>query len=179
MLLMKREELTGFRQPTGAEVEGITRYMQQMLRRRLRPIRFWLAVCSVIAGAALITLVGNISQYTFAQNLARVVFFLVFEAIVFFIRREQKRNYVLAERIADRKYQVLDCRVYEVTFSIALNSEAEVKVYNQNGQYCKDKFLLDIGTAKKCKSNNSIKLLLLKCGNDCYELLSEYRLGGE
>ena len=56
MNYVKKEELTGFRSATRREREWITASVKREIRRELRPISFWLAVCAVIAGSLLLSL---------------------------------------------------------------------------------------------------------------------------
>lgn len=172
-----KEKLEGYRRPTVKEREGITKYLKTNFSAELRVMAFWSAVCSVLAGGFFLNLVLDIHPGDRKEDVICLVFFCITAFIVFQIRLSRKKKKSLLRSITEGDYKVLECRAYEVKFDISLTGQAEVQIFNKKGQYCRTNFLIDETTAKRCKAGEEIKLLLLKCGEDFYELLSEQRMG--
>ncbi len=172
---VKKTDLTGFRKPTAIENRRIILYVNKKIKKELRPMNFWLAVCSVISGAAFINLITDFRLQLTGDSFIEILFFIAAFIGLILIRKSSKTKKILLKKFAKEDYLVLDCEMYEVFFSNNLNSEAEANIFNSLNQYCTDKFLIDHETAKKFKSGYKVKLILVKCV-DYYELLSENRL---
>lgn len=65
----------------------------------------------------------------------------------------------------------MECRAYEVSYNAEQVSTGAVKIVNERGQYCGADFRVDKGIARICEKDMGIKLLLVKCGDDFYDLL--------
>lgn len=176
-MLVDRDGLTGFRTPAAKEKAGITNYFKKKISAELRVMSFWSAVCSILAGGFLWNLVSDVHPGDRREDMVCLVFLCIAAFILFQIRLSRKRKKALLLRIADGEYGVMECRAYEVKFDISLVGQAEAKIFNGSGQYCKTCFLLDETTAKRCKSREEVRLLLLKCSDGFYELLSEQKMG--
>lgn len=175
MNLITRENLTGFRSPTETEKTSIFGYMQKKIARETRPMIFWGVILSVFAVFLLLYLIQGMGNW--GTKLIVLLLLIGVIAGVFWIRLCRNQKKALLRKISEGEYEVLDCTAYETSFNVELVGEAPVKICSMDGQYCSEKFLLDLPTAKKCKENSNTRLLLLKCGQDFYELLSDYRMG--
>lgn len=173
--MVSRENLTGFRKPTEEEKTGIFSYMRQKIAREIRPMNLWSGILSVFAVFLLVYLFQGLGSW--GMKLVCLLFLIGAVIGVFWIRLSRNRKKVLLQKISRGEFTVLDCTAYETSFSVELVSEGEVKIVNDSGQYCGTKFTIDMPTAKKCKESPDTRLLLLKCGQDFYELLSDYRMG--
>ena len=98
-------------------------------------------------------------------------------AAVCWIRVCAKQKKEILRKVAAGDFRVAECTVCQVSFNVDLVNEADVKIADSLGQRCDFKFVLDAETARTCQADRNTKVLLLKCGEDFYELLSEYRMG--
>lgn len=63
------------------------------------------------------------------------------------------------------------CRAYEVSYNAEQVSTGAVKIVNERVQYCGADFRVDKGIARTCEKDINTKLLLVRCGDDLYDLL--------
>lgn len=175
--MVDKDRLEGFRSPTETEKGKITDYFRTKISGELRPMTFWTVICGAFAGGFLLNFAANVNPGDRKEDMICLVFLCVMAVIIFNLRLSRKKKKMLLHTIIDGKYGLMECKVYEERFDISLTGEAEVRVYNEKGQYCNTFFTIDEITAKKCKENEHVCLLLLKCGDDFYELLSEQRMG--
>lgn len=174
---VKREALAGFRPPAKAEQEGAIGYIKKRFAGTLRAMSLGTAFFGVMAGSSLLTFVSGFRERSLGENVVTAVLLAVSAAAVCWIRACRKQKQMILRKVAAGEFQVAECTVYQVSFNVDLVSEADVKIADSLGQRCDFKFVLDAETAEKCKKDNNTKVLLLKCGNDFYELLSEFRMG--
>lgn len=174
---VKRENLAGFRPPVQAEKEGALRYIRGQFAGVLKVMSLGTAFFGVMAGSCLLTLLTGLSDRSAGENLVTAVLLAVSAAAVWWIRVCEKQKRRILKKVAAGDFQVSECTVYQVSFNVDLVSEADVKIADSLGQQCDFKFVLDAETARACERNKDTKVLLLKCGEDFYELLSEFRMG--
>lgn len=177
MVFVDKTALLGFRPPMERERARSIGYLKKIISRKIKYLSVWNAACSVLAGIFLLDLVLEYSSRPLKENLLSFVFLLVFAAVLRLVRRHRKENQRLLTRIVRGEYLVMECRAHEVAFSAKLIGEAAVKIHNSHGQSCTEEFVLDSTTARECQANPGTKLLLAKCGDDFYVLLSDYRMG--
>lgn len=175
MVCIPKEKLRGYRAPTEFELNKILHYLTIKTKRERRPMNFWSAVCSVIAGSGIISILHQPLQRQLGTLLVMVLMTAVSIIGVVLIRRSKSDKRNLLKQTEMRNCKVMDCKAYHVSFSMRLNSKAVVKVYNDSGQYCSDDFLIDIESAQKYQSDPETPFLLFNC-NDYYELISDKRM---
>lgn len=178
MNFVEKEQLTGFRPPTAKERETAAKYLRKSFSGMMKANVFWNAFFCVFAAACLVNLLAVSDGKRLGANLLYFLFFIIFTAIVFWIRIQRKSTKQILEKVSRGEFQVMECRAYEVFFSAELMSKARVRIYNNHGQYCAFDFETDIGFARICENDKNTELLLLKCGRDFYELLVKQGIGG-
>lgn len=174
---VRREALAGFRPPVRAEKEGALRYLRKSFARTLRAMSLGTAFFGVMAGSCLVTLTIGLADRSAGENMVTAVILAVSAAAVWWIRVCRKQKQRILRKVAAGDFQVAECTVYQVSFNVDLVSEADVKIADSLGQRCDFKFVLDAETARTCERDRDTKVLLLKCEEDFYELLSEFRMG--
>lgn len=173
MNYVERERLAGFRRPTAQEQQKVAEHIKRTYARSLRPIAFWNCILSVIAAMLLLNLLGLSGERSLGGNIIYGVFFLAFAAAAFLTRLSKKKGKGILKKIAGGEYQVMDCRAFDVSYNVVQMSTAGVKIVNDQGQHCGSTFLIDKGIARECEKDKSTRLLLIKCGEDFYDLLSK------
>lgn len=173
--LITKEELTGYRNPTEIERGQVASYMAWKTLNELRPLKIWFTVCALLAACAFIYTLA-----TEAPNIGmKIMGFVFLGAMCFatgFIVRKMKDKKTLLKEIVSVNFRLMDCKVYDAVFPLQLTAIATVWICNSSGQRCGEKFFVDIPSAKEWQNNPDKPFYLLKCG-DCYEVLSERRMG--
>ena len=170
MNYVKKEELTGFRSATRREREWITVSVKREIRRELRPISFWLAVCAVIAGSLLLSLLTE--QQTPGYAAVSLVMLLG-------SRKARSRRKLLLRELENGAYSIMDCRAYDIYFTLRSSNSAFLKVQNLYGQYCTAYFRVRRELGRLCQGKPAAALLLVKFNCDDSFKLIERDTGGE
>lgn len=173
MNYVERERLTGFRRPTVSEQQKVAEHIKRTYARNFRPMTFWNSFFTVIAAMFLLNLLGLSGERALGANIIYGIFFLVFAVAAFLTRLSKKKGKGILKKVAAGEYQVMECKAYDVSYNVALMSTAGIKIVNDRGQYCGSDFLVDKGIARECEKDKNTRLLLVKCGEDFYDLVSK------
>ena len=170
MNYVKKEELTGFRSATRREREWITVSVKREIRRELRPISFWLAVCAVIAGSLLLSLLTE--QQTPGYAAVSLVMLLGSVWGVWELRKARSRRKLLLRELENGAYSIMDCRAYDIYFTLRSSNSAFLKVQNLYGQYCTAYFRVRRELGRLCQGKPAAALLLVKFNcDDSFKLI--------
>lgn len=173
---VKKEALTGYRQPTTREVELIGRYMKREMSRVRRIVGFWQAFCTVIAATMLLRLVPPIGfDQSTGDKIMALIFGVPLVLGIFAMNKSRRQKKYLIQQICSGVFSVMDCWIYDTQFGTELKGLAWVKVYNSQGQHCTDRMLIDYWAAENYRRGKREKLVLMRCENT-FELFSELRM---
>lgn len=177
MKQVSRAALTGYRQPASLEAEPIVRYIRRELSRQRRIQGVWQIFCTIAAVSMLLCPFIPSDEIPMPEKLVGFVIGIPMFFAAKAIRKSRKRKKLWIQEVCSGRFQVMDCWIYETQFGGDLNGMAWVKVYNSQGQYCAERMLVDYWAAEYYQRGERNKLLLMRCGDDYFELFSDTKLG--
>lgn len=171
MIYVDREQMSGFRDPTASEHRAIARHVRNTYAKSLRPMVFWQYFFTTAAAMFILNLLVFSADKPFGANVIYAVFAIVSAAAACLTTASLKKGRIVLQKVRDGEYQVMECRAYEVSYNAEQVSTGAVKIVNERGQYCEADFCVDKGIARICEKDIDTKLLLMRCGEDFYDIL--------
>lgn len=171
MIYVDREQMSGFRDPAASEHRAITRHARNTYTKSLRPMVFWQYFFTTAAAMFILNLLVFSADKPFGANVIYAVFATVSAAAAYLTTASLKKGRAVFRKVTNGEYQVMECRAYEVSYNAEQVSTGAVKIVNERGQYCEADFRVDKGIARICEKDMDTKLLLVKRGDDFYDLL--------
>lgn len=171
MIYVSTEQMSGFREPSASEHSAIARHVRNTYAKSLQPMVFWQYFFTTAAAMFLLNLLVFFADKPLGANVIYAVFAIASAAAAYLTTASLKKGRAVLRKVANGEYQVMECRAYEVSYNAEQVSTGAVKIVNERGQYCGADFRVDKGIARICEKDMDTKLLLVKCGDDFYDLL--------
>lgn len=178
MKYVAKAELSGFRRPVRAEAEKMASIVSRRLKMERRVMKIWLAICAFLEAAVLAALTGW-RGLAFGETMVMVILAFVMSISLICIYRGLARNQKLLVGLQAGAFEVLDCHAYEAVSSTDTVGSGIIRIYTEQGQYCRDNFLVDLTSVREWPDHRDMKFWLLKCtcgngnGKPYYQMFSE------
>lgn len=179
MRQVAKEDLSGFRRPDRPEVEKMTPVVCRKLRLERRAMKIWFAICAFLNLAFWPgLLIGWREMAAGELGIAVLLAVIVLTALIFLFKG-LKHNQKLLTQVQNGGFEVLDCYAYENSLSTDSVGSGIVRICTEQGQYCRDSFLVDLSSAREWSVRRNMKFWLLKCScgdgheKTYYQLFSE------
>lgn len=182
MKKLRKEQLTGFRNLYSDEKEVLQKYMLNDFRRVQKLMRFGSALLAVFFTSMLLTVIEDIKEFSFdKETIVNAILTAILLWGFVLLHERRVRNKILIEKTKQGDFQVLDCFAYETSTSTDKAGTGVVCICTKDGQYCWDRFRVDLGTVRIYQQGGNVPLLLVKCkipgkNMDYFELFTEYKL---
>lgn len=180
---IQKEHLTGFRSPSQSEKKKIQAYLLKEFNRIRRLMRSGSIVFAVLFVSMLSGVVEQVKESFFNSGELIVNFMLtiLFAGCFLLLHERRVRNRILIEKIGQGEFFVLDCHIYEIDMATDKAETADVYICTRDGQYCRDRFRVDLNTVLIYQQGGEIPLLLMKCSvsgknMDYFEMFTEEKL---
>lgn len=180
---IRKEQLEGFRNPSQREKQEILPCLKKTFQGRKRSIRMIKIWISCIFAAALMAVLDDM-KYPYENGrmlFIHSVFAIVLGGTLIFLNKWRVENRILLENAVQGEFFVLDCMIYEADTSTDKAQTGAVYVCTRDGQYCWDRFRVDLQTVLNYQQGKHDRLLLVKCsslgkGTDYFEIFTEEKL---
>ncbi len=163
---MRKESLTGFRNPTMSEKEEICQYVEKECGHNARINTFWRIFLEIISVACIISFFSYLYQggKTARQAFFELVLGILLGCITLMMKKgnRRQRKFMAAMRKGD--FQVIDCYSTKLKIDHGYNGSATVGIIyleTAQGQICSDKFIIANKDAYANENKDRIPLLLI------------------
>ena len=177
--VISKEQLYGYREPTKEEHDKIQQYMRAHLKKTGRLWKITKFFCVAVDAFLILGLLGMGGAYPAREKIVVSVLVFFLTVFIFLLNKWKKNDSLFWKKIYKGEFQVLDCSVYQVDFTVELVNNAVVYICTDNEQYCNERFTVDYISAKEWTQKKEVSFLLMKtvCEKDTfYELFTEKKL---
>lgn len=174
---MKKEELTGLRNPTISEKEDVCHYVEKECGHNIKINTFWRMFFEIISIACIVAFLRYLYQggETARQAFFELILGIILGIITLAMKRGDRKQRKFMEAIRQGNFQVIDCYSTKLEIAHGYDSRATVGIIyleTFQGQVCSDKFIIANKDAYANENKERIPLLLIvQKEYDYYEVL--------
>lgn len=158
-----RNQFTGYRVPLDWEKRKIKKYMLEDLTslRKKELVAKW--VLFIFAFLLLLGVFSGINSLPRGELLVAMVMIIVLIISGMVTQRRIVVNKKFIENMEQDIFQVMDCKAFDANINVDSIGRGCVKICNEQGQHCKDFFLVDRAAVKEYINGEEPCFLLMKC----------------
>jgi len=179
---LRKEQLTGFRNPYLDEKKILQKFLLRDFKSMQKLMRWGSALLAVFLVSMAMAVMEDIKKASFdGETIVNVVLTALLLWGFLLLHERRIRNKILIAKAKQGDFQVLDCIAYEISTSTDKADTGVVCICTKDGQYCWDRFRVDLDTVRIYQQGGKVPLLLVKCQipgkkMDYFELFTENRL---
>ena len=181
----EKSQLTGYREPLTWEKSEIKRRVLsdlKSLRKKQQIAEFLLFLFAVLLFLGVFAGITSLS----GGELVIVLLLAVISIVMGMVTRTRRSiNKEFIENMQQDYFQVMDCKAFDANINVDIIGCGVVKIYNEQGQYCREFFSVDRRSVKEYINGEEPSFLLMKCvctgkkPEEFYQLFSRKGLEGQ
>lgn len=181
----EKSQLTGYREPLTWEKIEIKRRVLSDLKSMRKKQQIAELLLFLFAAILFLGFFAGTTSFS-GGELVVALFVAVTLTVAGLVTRTRKNiNKEFIENMQQDYFQVMDCKAFDANIDVDIIGCGVVKIYNEQGQYCRDFFSVDRKSVKEYANGGEPSFLLIKCvctgkkSEEFYQLFSRKGLKGQ